>query len=211
MSVWRSLLATAARWAAVWTLLAGQEDEPVPQIAAKFPEVVETIPHAYRVLPGPGYSPSRGSAGSSTAAAEMGEEVRPRPKRLPRARSVEAPITDAREVERLAHRVEQYSLHMAGLLRRGVLEPSMVYAFFMTKGGQQVPQPKSKAKARARNREMMKEGVEQTPGVSPPRLQPERPPAVFLRGETLVPSTARPKVRISRKSRPQSIGKPSQE
>ena len=40
-----------------------------------------------------------------------------------RARSIEAPNTDAREVERLAHRVEQYSLHMAGLLRRGVLEP----------------------------------------------------------------------------------------
>ena len=107
------------------------------------------------------------SAGSSTAAAERGEEVRPRPKGSPRASSVEAPITDAREVERVAHRVEQYSLHMAGLFRRGVLEPSMVYAFFMTKGGQQVPQPKSKAKARARSREMMKEGVEQTPDVSP--------------------------------------------
>ena len=94
----------------------------------------------------------------------------------PRARSIEAPNTDAREVERLAHRVEQYSLHMAGLLRRGVLEPSMVYAFLMTKGGQQVPQPKSKAKARARSREMMSEGVEQTPDVSPPRQQPERTP-----------------------------------
>ena len=74
---------------------------------------------AYRVLSGPGHSPSRGSVGSSTAAAERGEEVRPRPKRPPRARSIEAPNTDAREVERLAHRVEQYSLHMAGLLRRG--------------------------------------------------------------------------------------------
>ena len=81
---------------------------------------------AYRVLPGPGHSPSRGTAGSSTAVAERGEEVRPRPKRPPRARSIEAPNTDAREAERLVHRVEQYSLHIAGLLRRGVLEPSMV-------------------------------------------------------------------------------------
>ena len=39
----------------------------------------------------------------------------------------------------------------------------MVCAFFLTKGGQQVPQPKSKAKARARSREMMSEGAEQTP------------------------------------------------
>ena len=81
----------------------------------------------------------------------------------------------------------------------------MVYAFLMTKGGQQVPQPKSKAKARARSREMMSEGVEQTLDVSPPRLPPERPPIVFVRGETLEPSTARPKVRRSRKSRPQII------
>ena len=43
----------------------------------------------------------------------------------------------------------------------------MVYAFLMTKGGQQGPQPKSKAKARARSRKMMSEGVEQTPDVSP--------------------------------------------
>ena len=65
----------------------------------------------------------------------------------------------------------------------------MVYAFLMTKGGQQVPQAKSKAKARG------------APDVSPPRPPPERPPDVFVRGETLEPSTARPKVRISRKSR----------
>ena len=112
---------------------------------------------ARRVLPGPGYSHPRGSAGSSTAAAERSEEARPRPKRPPRARSVEAPNTDTREVERLAHRVEQNSLRMAELLRLGVLEPSMVHAFLMTKGGQQVPQAKSKAKARARSREMMSE------------------------------------------------------
>ena len=43
----------------------------------------------------------------------------------------------------------------------------MVYAFLMTKGGQQVPQRKSKAKAQARCREMMSEGAEQTPDVSP--------------------------------------------
>ena len=79
---------------------------------------------AHRVLLGPGHSLPRGSAGSSTAAAERGEEARPRPKRPPRARSVE----DAREVERLAHRAEQYSQRMAERLRRGVLEPSMVYA-----------------------------------------------------------------------------------
>ena len=47
--------------------------------------------------------------------------------------------------------MEQYSQRMAELLRRGVLEPSMVYAFLMMKGGQQVPQAKSKAKARARS------------------------------------------------------------
>ena len=166
---------------------------------------------AHRVLPGPDHSLPRGSAGSSTAAAERGEEARPRPEIPLRARSVEAPNTDAREVERLAHRVEQYSQRMAELLRRGALDPSMVYAFLMTKGGQQVPQAKSKAKARARSRAMTSEGAEQTPHVSPPRPPPERPPIVFVRGETLEPSTARPKVRISRNSGPQIIGDPPQE
>ena len=165
----------------------------------------------HRVLPGPGHSLPRDCAGSSTAAAERGEEARPRPKRPPRARSIDAPNTDAREAECLAHRVGKFCLRMGELLRRGVLEPSMVYAFLMTKGGQQVPQPKSKAKARARSREMKSEGAEQTPDVSLPRLQLERPPMVFVRSETLEPSTARPKVRISRKSRPQSIGDPAQE
>ena len=56
---------------------------------------------AHRVLPGLGHSSSRGSAGSSTASSERGEEARPRTKRPPQARSVEAPNTDAREVERL--------------------------------------------------------------------------------------------------------------
>ena len=63
----------------------------------------------------------------------------------------------------------------------------MVYAFLVTKGGQQVPQPKSKAKARTRSREMMSEGAEQTPDASRPRLQPERSAIVFVRGETLEP------------------------
>ena len=58
----------------------------------------------------------------------------PAPKRPPQARSIEAPDTDAREAERLAHRVEQYSLRMAELLRRGVLEPSMVYVFLNDEG-----------------------------------------------------------------------------
>ena len=53
---------------------------------------------AYRVLPGPGGVRNFG----------------PRHMRPFRARSIEAPHTDAREVERLAHRVEQHSLHMAG-------------------------------------------------------------------------------------------------
>ena len=56
---------------------------------------------------------------------------------------------------------------MAEPLRRGVLEPSMVYAFLMTKGEQQVPQAKSKGKARARSRVMTNEGAEEAPGVSP--------------------------------------------
>ena len=73
----------------------------------------------------------------------------------------------------------------------------MVYAFPMTKGGQQVPQAKSKAKARARSRAMTN-GAEQTPDVSLPRPPHERPPIVFVRDETLEPSNARPKVRISR-------------
>ena len=59
----------------------------------------------------------------------------------------------------------------------------MVYAFLMTKGGQQVPQPKSKATAQARSREMMSEEAEQTPDVSPPRPPPERPPTVFVRAK----------------------------
>ena len=147
---------------------------------------------AHRVLPGPGYSVPRGSAGSSTAAAKRGEEARPRPKIHPRASSVEAPNTDAREVERLAHRVEQYSQRMAELLRRGVLELSMVCAFLMTKGGQQ-----------------------ETAEVSHPRPPPERPPIVFARGETLALSSARPKVRILQKSRPrnaeETIEDPAQE
>ena len=69
---------------------------------------------AHRVLPGPDHLPSRGSTGGSIAAAERGEEIRPRAKRPPRTRSSEAPDADAREIERLARRVEQHSQRMAG-------------------------------------------------------------------------------------------------
>ena len=70
------------------------------------------------------------------------------------------PDADAREIKRLARRVEQHSQRMAELLRRGVLEPSLAYAFLMTKGGQRIPQAKSKAKARASSRATTSEGAE---------------------------------------------------
>ena len=155
---------------------------------------------AHCVLPGPDHPPPRGSTGGSIAAAERGEEIRPRAKRPPRTRSSEAPDTDAREVERLARRVEQHSQRMAELLRRGVLEPSLAYAFLMTKGGQRIPQAKSKAKARASSRATTSEGAEAAPDTSPPRLPPERPPMVFTRGETMEPSNAGPEVRTSRRA-----------
>ena len=152
---------------------------------------------AHRVLPGPDHLPPRGSAGGSIAAAERGEEIRPRAKRPPRTRSGEALDADAREIERLARRVEQHSQRMAELLRRGVLEPSLAYAFLMTKGGQRIPQAKSKAKARASSRATTSEGAEAAPDTSPPRLPPERPLVVFTRGETMEPSNAGPEVRTS--------------
>ena len=68
---------------------------------------------AHRVLPGPDHLPTRGSTGGSIAAAERGEKIRPRAKRPPRTRSSEAPDADAREIERLARRVEQHSQRMA--------------------------------------------------------------------------------------------------
>ena len=148
---------------------------------------------AHRVLPGPDHLPTRGSTGGSIAAAERGEEIRPRAKRPPRTRSSEAPDADAREIERLALRVEHHSQRMAELLRRGVLEPSLPYAFLMTKGGQRIPQ----AKARASSRATTSEGAEAAPDTSPPRLPPERPPMVFTRGETMEPSNAGPEVRTS--------------
>ena len=95
-----------------------------------------------------GHSPPRGSTGSSIAAAERSEGTRPSAKRSSRTRSGETPDADAWEVERLARRVEQHSHRMADLLRRGVLEPSMAYAFLMTKGGRRIPQAEPKAKAR---------------------------------------------------------------
>ena len=152
---------------------------------------------AHRVLPGPDHLPTRGSTGGSIAAAERGEEIRPRAKRPPRTRSGETLDADAREIERLARRVEQHSQRMAELLGRGVLEPSLAYAFLMKKGGQQIPQAKSKAKARANSRASTSEGAEAAPDTSPPRLRPERPLVVFTRGETMLPSNAGPEVRTS--------------
>ena len=152
---------------------------------------------AHRVLPGSDHLPTRGSTGGSIAAAERGEEIRPRAKRPPRTRSSEALDADAREIERLARRVEQHSQRMAELLRRGVLEPSLAYAFLMTKGGQRIPQAKSKAKARASSLATTSEGAEAAPDKSPPRLPPERPLMVFTRGEMMVPSNAGPEVRTS--------------
>ena len=63
-------------------------------------------------------------------------------------------------------RVEQHSQRMAELLRRGVLEPSLAYAFLMKKGGQRIPQAKSKAKARANSRATTSEGAEAAPDTS---------------------------------------------
>ena len=117
-----------------------------------------------------------------------------------RGGSIGAPGTDAGEAERLARRQEAVSQRMADLLRQGVLEPSLAYAFLMKKGGQQVPVAESKAKGRTRGQAPTNEGAVIAPDVSPPRLPPEKPPIAVVRGETLEPSTARPKVRISRRS-----------
>ena len=152
---------------------------------------------AHRVLPGPDLLPTRGSTGGSIAAAERGEEIRPSAKRPPRTRSSEALDADAREIERLARRVEQHSQRMAELLSRGVLEPSLAYAFLMKKGGQQIPQAKSKAKARASSRATTSEGAGAAPEKSPTGLPQERTLVVLTRGETMVPSNAGPEVRTS--------------
>ena len=119
---------------------------------------------------------------------QKGVRIRHRAKRLPRTRSSEAPDADARKLERLACRVEQHSQRMAELLRRGVLEQSLAYAFLMTKGGQRVPQAKSKAKVRASSRATTSEGAEAAPDTPPLRLPAERPPMVFTSGETMEPS-----------------------
>ena len=86
---------------------------------------------AHRVLPRPCHSPTRASTGCSAAVAEGNQEARPGPARTPRARSIEASGANAGEVEHLARRLGAVSHRMADLLRRGVLEPSMAYAFFM--------------------------------------------------------------------------------
>ena len=79
---------------------------------------------AHRVLPRPGHLPLRGSPGSSAVSAEGARKHGP-------ARSVEALGTDAGEVERLARRLEPHNHRMAQLLRRGVLDQSLAYAFPM--------------------------------------------------------------------------------
>ena len=113
---------------------------------------------AHCVLPGPDHNPPRGSTGGSIAAAERSEEIRPRAKRPPRTRSGEAPDADAREIERLARRVEQHSQRMAELLRRGVLEPSLANAFLMTKGGNGSHRPNPRPKlGRVAGRRRVKE------------------------------------------------------
>ena len=138
--------------------------------------------------------------GSLEAALRLQKGVRkfgPAP-RGPLEREAARLLTQMRgKIERLARRVEQHSQRMADLLRRGVLEPSLAYAFLMTKGGQRIPQAKSMAKARANSRATTSEGAEAAPDTSPPRLPPERPPMVFTRGETMEPSNAGPEVRTS--------------
>ena len=133
------------------------------------------------------------------AVAEGNREARPSPARPPRKRSIEAPGTDAGDVERLTRRLEAVSQHMADLL--GCRNRRWSYAFLMKKGGQQVPMAETKGKGRTRGRVPTNEGTVMAPDVPPPSPPPERPPSAFARGETLEPSTARPKVRISRKSR----------
>ena len=126
-------------------------------------------------------------------------EAQPGTARTPRERSIETTSTDAGE--RLARRLEAVSQRMADLLRREVLEPSLAYASLMKKRGQQVPGAKTKALGGTRSPAPTNEEAVIAPDVSPPRLPPERPPTAFMRGETLEPSTARPKVRVSHTSR----------
>ena len=71
--------------------------------------------------------------------------------------------------------------------------------------------PNPRPKLGARSREMMSEGAEQTHDVSPPRLPPERSPIVFVRGETLEPSTARPKSANITEKPTGRLGTPAQE
>ena len=150
---------------------------------------------AHRVLPAPDHLHLEGALEAALRLQKGVRKFGPAPRGPPRTRSSEALDADAREIERLARRVEQHSQRMAELLRRGVLEPSLAYAFLMTKGGQRIPQAKSKAKARANSRATTSEGAEAAPDTSPPRLPPERPPMVFTRGETMEPFNAGLEVR----------------
>ena len=87
---------------------------------------------------------------------------------------------------------------MAELLRRGVLEPSLAYAFLMKKrrATDSTGQIQGQRLGQAAGRRQVKE-PELPPDTSPPRLPPERPLVVFTRGETMVPSNAGPEVRTS--------------
>ena len=126
--------------------------------------------------PRPDNTPTRASTGSSAVVAEGDSDARPGPARTSRERSIETPGTDAGEVERLARRLEAVSQRMADLLRLGVLDPSLAYAFFMRKGGQESKTAKTKAKSRGRGRAPTNGGAGAALDVSPPRPPPKRPP-----------------------------------
>ena len=108
---------------------------------------------AHRVLPRPGHSHPRGSPGSSAESTEGSEEARPGPERTSRARSVEAPGTDA---EKLSASPVDWS-HTDELSR-------------VKKGGQQVPLVKAEAKGRSCGRAPTNEGAAVAPDVSLLRL-----------------------------------------
>ena len=158
---------------------------------------------AHCVLPGPDHPlPSREHwrqhCGCRKGWGKYGTAPRGPP---PRTRSSEAPDADVRRIERLARRVEQHSQRMAGLLRRGVLEPSLAYAFLMTKGRatDSTDQIQGQSSGNQPGDDKWR-SLRLPPDTSPPRPPPERPPMVFTRGETMEPSNAGPEVRTSRRA-----------
>ena len=153
---------------------------------------------AHRVQPRSGYSPTRASTGSSAAVEERNQEVLLGSARTPRERSIEAPGTDAGEVERLARRLEAVSQRMADFCA-GECWNRRWRTLSLWRGDNKCRRVKQRPRVgHVAGRRRME--LWSAPDVSPPRLQPEGPPIAFVRGETLVPSTARPKVPISRKS-----------